>query len=165
MELKNLLFLILLSIITLHYPSASTATPPIDSSLFRDPLTRDPTAPLHTYPRIIPRGAHLQCTTTATSPALGDIYTATNKIYGSKSIWCTQTRKRCTTFATHGSASVAFCAAPGRAVKCEDLAWVGQTVARYCEDQGRAAGRWIFPATQGTEGGVVDGSGIRGVVF
>ena len=165
MKFKNLLFIILFSIIILHHPSASTATPPIDPSLFRDPLTSDATAPLHTHPRIIPRGAQLQCTTTATSPTLSDIYIATNKINESKSTWCAQTGKRCTTFATHGSASLALCAGSGWAVKCEDLAWVGPTVARYCEEDGKAAGRWMFPAAEGEEGGVVGGAGVRGVVF
>lgn len=42
---------------------------------------------------------------------------------------------------------------------------MGQTVARYCKDQGKAAGRWMFPAAEGTKDGGVNGAGVRGVVF
>ncbi|RPA94947.1 hypothetical protein L873DRAFT_1846243, partial [Choiromyces venosus 120613-1] len=152
MQSKTLLLTLLFSLFHLLFSKGSTATTSMDPSLFRDPLTRDPTAPLHTHPRILTRGAQLECKTSEDSPAVRDIYVATIKLHKRKSTWCTQEGNHCTTFSAYKSANLAICAGKGWAIRCEDLAWIGKMVARYCDVDGRAGVGRVVPG-RGGEGG------------
>ncbi|KAG0125380.1 hypothetical protein HOY82DRAFT_616577 [Tuber indicum] len=146
MKSKNFLAIILSSIIFLHLLSVSTACPPIDPSLFHDPLTHDPTTPLHTHPRIIPRGGQLKCTTT-------------KKI--------TNSRRHLPRGQLNPREEIPPVYPDQETLnnfhdpqQCKSGR---QTVAGYCENQGMAVGRWAFPATDGSEDGRVGGAEVPGV--